>query len=58
VIAHRLSTIIDAGEIPVIERERIVECGSHSRLAIKDCRYVRMRGLPQQEEQVSGLRIE
>lgn len=55
VIAHRLSTIVDADEILVMERGRIVERGTHSGLLAKDSFYAQMWALQQQEEQTSEL---
>jgi len=52
VIAHRLSTIMDADEILVIDKGRIVERGSHQPLLDLDGHYARMWALQQQEEEV------
>jgi ATP-binding cassette, subfamily B, heavy metal transporter len=48
-IAHRLSTIIDADEILVLERGRIVERGSHAALLAAEGAYARMWRLQQTE---------
>ncbi len=53
VIAHRLSTIVDADEILVMEKGRIVERGSHAELLAVDSLYSQMWALQQQEEQTS-----
>ncbi|MED5622292.1 ABCB family ABC transporter ATP-binding protein/permease [Ideonella sp. BN130291] len=42
VIAHRLSTVVDAHEIVVMERGRIVERGSHAALLAAGGRYAEM----------------
>ena len=42
VIAHRLSTVRNADCIVVLERGRIVECGSHDRLLAKRGRYYQL----------------
>jgi ABC-type transport system involved in Fe-S cluster assembly fused permease/ATPase subunit len=49
-IAHRMSTIVDADEILVLERGRIVERGPHRALLAKNGAYARMWALQQQEE--------
>ncbi|MCM8595473.1 ABC transporter ATP-binding protein/permease [Accumulibacter sp.] len=50
VIAHRLSTIMNADEILVMDRGRIVERGSHSRLLDAGGLYAQMWALQQAEE--------
>ena len=47
VIAHRLSTIVDAHEILVLERGRIVERGNHPRLLARRGAYARLWALQQ-----------
>ncbi len=49
-IAHRLSTVVDADEILVLERGRIVERGSHASLLTANGVYSRMWRLQQDEE--------
>jgi len=49
-IAHRLSTVVDADEILVIEKGRVVERGSHANLLAAHGVYSRMWRLQQDEE--------
>ncbi|TFW06477.1 ABC transporter ATP-binding protein/permease [Oxalobacteraceae bacterium OM1] len=42
VIAHRLSTVVDASEILVMDRGRIIERGTHQALLQKDGAYARL----------------
>jgi ATP-binding cassette subfamily B protein len=50
VIAHRLSTIVDAQQILVMDRGRIVERGTHRELLAQQGLYAQMWALQQQEE--------
>ncbi len=50
VIAHRLSTIVDAQQILVMDRGRIVERGTHRELLVQQGLYAQMWALQQQEE--------
>lgn len=47
IIAHRLSTIVDADEIVVMEKGRVVERGPHAELLKKEGRYAHMWALQQ-----------
>ncbi|MBI5627150.1 MAG: ABC transporter ATP-binding protein/permease [Nitrosomonadales bacterium] len=51
VIAHRLSTVIDADQILVMDKGRIVERGSHRELLALNRLYAQMWNLQKQEEQ-------
>jgi ATP-binding cassette subfamily B protein len=50
VIAHRLSTVVDADQILVMERGRIVERGTHAALLAMDGRYAQMWRLQQADD--------
>ena len=50
VIAHHLSTVVDADEILVLDRGRIVERGRHAALLAEDGRYAAMWRLQLREE--------
>ena len=49
-IAHRLSTIMDADQILVLDRGRIVERGTHGELLARGGAYAQMWALQQQED--------
>ena len=51
VIAHRLSTIVNADEIIVLERGRVVERGAHAQLLTQRGHYARLWQLQQSMEQ-------
>jgi ATP-binding cassette subfamily B protein len=51
VIAHRLSTVVDADQILVMDKGRIVERGSHRELLTMNKLYAQMWNLQKQEEQ-------
>jgi ATP-binding cassette subfamily B protein len=51
IIAHRLSTVVDADQIVVMDKGRIVERGSHRELLARDKIYAQMWNLQKQEEQ-------
>ena len=55
-IAHRLSTVMDADEILVMDRGRIVERGTHQRLLALGGAYAQMWRLQQQEDARRGAR--
>ena len=50
VIAHRLSTVVDAQQILVMDKGRIIERGSHRELLMLQGVYAQMWALQQQEE--------
>lgn len=50
VIAHRLSTIVDAHQILVMDKGRVIERGTHRNLLEKKGIYSQMWALQQQEE--------
>ena len=54
VIAHRLSTIVDAQQILVMDKGRIVERGSHRELLGQQGQYAQMWALQQQEDEGEG----
>ncbi|MEW6562118.1 MAG: ABC transporter ATP-binding protein/permease [Pseudomonadota bacterium] len=55
VIAHRLSTIVDAYQILVMDKGRIVERGTHRELLEKRGVYAQMWALQQQEKHTDSL---
>jgi ATP-binding cassette subfamily B protein len=50
VIAHRLSTVVDAEQILVMDKGRIIERGTHRELLAQQGVYAQMWALQQQEE--------
>ena len=49
VIAHRLSTVVDADEILVMDKGRIIERGTHARLLAQGGVYADMWELQQKK---------
>ncbi len=52
IIAHRLSTVVEADQILVMDKGRIVERGTHRELLAQNTLYAQMWNLQKQEEQV------
>jgi ATP-binding cassette, subfamily B, heavy metal transporter len=55
VIAHRLSTVMDADQILVLSRGRIIERGSHQQLLELQGEYARMWALQQEQAQAAAV---
>ena len=51
IIAHRLSTVVEADQILVMDKGRIIERGSHRELLARNGIYAQMWNLQKQEEQ-------
>ena len=51
IIAHRLSTVVEADQLLVMDKGRIVERGSHRELLARNKIYAQMWNLQKQEEQ-------
>jgi ATP-binding cassette subfamily B protein len=55
VIAHRLSTVVNANEIIVMDKGRIVERGQHEALLERDGLYAQLWNLQRQQQQFERL---
>ena len=52
IIAHRLSTVVEADQILVVDKGRIVERGTHRELLAQNSHYAQMWNLQKQEEHI------
>ncbi len=58
VIAHRLSTIVDADQIVVMDKGRIVERGRHEELLAREGLYAQLWSLQRQQNEFEALEEE